>query len=84
MITLEKLRIYQRYGGDIDGIARVGSAREKQIISDSDWRDIDMVLQDFAFKKKGIIGESYRVEMEQRLKDLIPDPSVAAELERMA
>ena len=83
MITPEKLRIYKRYGGDIDGIARVGSAKEKQVISDSDWQDIDMVLQDFAFKKKGIIGETYRIDMERRFKELIPDAEVAAELERM-
>ena len=83
MITREKLNIYKRYGGDIDGLARVGSELEKHVISDSDWHDIEKLLQDFAFKKKGIIGETYRIDMEQRFKELIPDADIAAELKRM-
>ncbi len=41
VITEDKLRIFQRYGGDIDGWVRVGDVAEHQTMSDSDWSEIE-------------------------------------------
>jgi hypothetical protein len=84
MITLDKLAIYKRYSGDIDGLARVGTVQEKQIITDNDWFIIDEVLQYFAFKKKGLIGDDYNSKMQSKIDQNISDQEVADELERMA
>lgn len=84
MITLDKIAVYKRYGGDIDGLARVGTAQEKQIISDADWFDIEALLQFYAFKKKGLLGDDYRCAMEIKFGETLADAVVAAELERMA
>ena len=43
MITEEKLRIFQRYGGDVDGWVRVGDEAEHRIISDADWSHIEQL-----------------------------------------
>ncbi|MFC5049053.1 hypothetical protein ACFPK9_15850 [Rubritalea spongiae] len=41
MITVEKIKIYQRFRGDIDGFARAGAPDP---ITDDDWRWIDNIL----------------------------------------
>ena len=46
MITLDKLRIFNRYKGDLDMFVRTGRARDKQTISDDDRYLIDLLLQD--------------------------------------
>jgi hypothetical protein len=84
MITLDKLAIYKHYAGDIDGLARVGSLHEKQIITTEDWFTIDELLQYYAFKKKGFIGDDYNTKMLNKIDQIIQDEEVADELERMA
>ena len=37
MITEEKLNIFRRYAGDVDGWVLARDAREHEIIADSDW-----------------------------------------------
>lgn len=43
MITLEKLKVFEKYGGDPDGLTRVGSEREKNILDEDDWHKIDVL-----------------------------------------
>ena len=40
VITEEKLRICDRYGGDADGWARTRDHSEHQLMSDDDWHQI--------------------------------------------
>lgn len=53
MITVEKLKIYRRYQGDIDMLARIGKKTEKQLLSTADWSLINSWLQDLTLIKSG-------------------------------
>ena len=46
MLTIEKIKIYNKFGGDIDGLARVGKSTKKNLISDNDWSLINEFEQD--------------------------------------
>ena len=37
MITIEKNKIFDNDGGDIDGLARVGRDYEKKLFDNNDW-----------------------------------------------
>ena len=60
MITMQKVRIYRRYNGDIDGLARIGTKEEKEIMTDHDWNKIDGFILDIRLVKKGLAGSERR------------------------
>ncbi len=84
MITTDKLRIHQRYKGDVDGWARAGNPSEKQAMTDQDWSDIDELLQRLALVKTVPVAESFRLATAQLLAERAPDPAVAAQLNALA
>ncbi|MCA0236110.1 MAG: hypothetical protein LCH81_06985 [Bacteroidetes bacterium] len=69
MITKEKIKIYKRYGGDIDGWARSGSRKEKSVMNDNDWYIIDGLLQDLTLAKKGLTSLSFNDDLNSRLEE---------------
>ena len=54
MITLEKLRTYQEFNGDIDGWARASKDKTKSLMSDTDWYLIDELLMGLTTIETGI------------------------------
>jgi len=54
MITLEKIKIYKRYSGNIDSWAKSGSKKEKLFMNIDDWYAIDGLIQDFYLMKNGL------------------------------
>lgn len=73
MITAKKLSIYRKYDGDVDGWARAGSWREKKIMSDQDWYDIDELLRRLHLVEAGLASAEFesqtRVMLEERTKN---------------
>lgn len=69
MITISKIKIYQRYKGDVDGWARVGSKDEKSIMNDEDWFIIEGFIQDINLKKKGLASDTFMNTINERLKE---------------
>lgn len=60
MLTIEKIKIYKKFGGDIDGLARVGKSTEKNLISDNDWSLIDEFEQDVKLISDRLVSKGYR------------------------
>ncbi len=60
MITEQKIKIYRKYQGDIDGIARGGRKSEKDLFEEDDWYLIDNVLQDIEMINKGLCSADYK------------------------
>lgn len=58
MLTLEKLKLYEYYKGDIDSFARAGR-RHKAKIEDSDFFLIANLIQDIRMVDKGLASKSY-------------------------
>lgn len=76
MITIEKIKIYQRYQGDIDSWARSGSKKEKAIMVDNDWYVIDGLIQDMQMIKNGLASLEFKNKFNERLKKEIDEQAV--------
>jgi len=68
MITINKVKIYQCFNGDIDGWARVGSKEEKLIMDDEDWFLIEGFIQDINLVKTGLASHIYMNFINERLR----------------
>ena len=53
-ITLEHLKIYKHYGGDGDALIRLGSEREKRIMTYEAWRCIEEMLQEISISSTNL------------------------------
>ncbi|WP_440880595.1 hypothetical protein [Tenacibaculum sp. C7A-26P2] len=60
MLTIEKIKIYNKFGGDIDGLVRVGKSTEKNLISYNDWFLIDEFEQDIKLISDRLVSKEYR------------------------
>ena len=76
MITLEKLNIYKRYNGDIDGWARVGSEVEQEIMQDEDWYLIEDLIQDLILMNSGKSATSYKEKTKTKLEEMCENEQV--------
>lgn len=69
MITEQKIKIYRKYHGDIDGFSRGGRKYEKDLFENGDWSLIDNVLQDLELIKKGLCSADYKNRLENILHE---------------
>ncbi len=67
MINEEKIKIYKRYKGDIDGWARTSNKKEQMIMEDSDWYLIEAFIQDIKLVKKGLASSDYSNSVNEKL-----------------
>jgi hypothetical protein len=80
MITDEKLTIYQRYGGDIDGWVRSAVPLEKALMTYEDWAAIAELLQRLAIVKSGRAAATYEAETNRRIAAKVTDEAVLQRL----
>jgi hypothetical protein len=52
VITPEKLRVFEKYHGNVDAWARLATQDEKELLKDEDWYEISNVIQHLAILKK--------------------------------
>lgn len=83
MITLEKLRIYEKHGGDIDHLARIQNESDLKTITALDWSQIDGLIQDIGMENKNLISESYLEEFKRRLENETDNLETIQELKRL-
>lgn len=67
MLTIEKVKLYNRWRGDIDSWARSGSRKSKSGMEDDDWYLIDRFIGDLTLIKNGHAAESYTKDLNDRL-----------------
>ena len=84
MITREKLNVYKYFNGDIDGLARAGTAEQKALIKDKDWFTIDSLVQDIEMVKRGLAGEAYMNVINERLLECCDREETIEELKKIA
>ena len=84
MITAEKLKIYRRFGGDGDGWVRMGTRREKKIMTDQDWAEIDQLFQRLRIEKSGVAADNYIMETERMIAEYVENVRVANEMRECA
>lgn len=69
MITAEKIKIFDRYAGNIDGFARFGRDHEKKVFNDNEWSIIDNFYQDIELINKNLVALVYTEQTIVKLKD---------------
>ncbi|KYG74885.1 hypothetical protein EV198_0607 [Roseivirga ehrenbergii] len=60
MLTIEKIKIYNKYGGDIDGFSRGGKTSEQNLFGDNNWSLIDEFEQDVKLISDRLVSKEYR------------------------
>jgi len=83
MITSEKILIYKKYNGDIDHFARVGSSRDKSILTDLEWNQIDNLIQDIELSKKGLTSQEFNNKMHKRIAELIDSEETLEQIKEL-
>lgn len=68
MITIEKIKIWEKFEGDIDGFSIVGSTEDKETISDSEWYEIDKFVQRLHSEYKALSSVDFNIETKRLMK----------------
>lgn len=76
MITQDKLRIFEKFGGDIDGFARGSTINERESITDRDWRFIEEILQSLLIVQSGAASADFEAQVRARTIDAAQDEQV--------
>lgn len=69
MITIDKIKIFDSYGGDIDGFASVSRDSEKKLFDNNDWALIDSFYRDIELINKRLAVQTYVEQTITKLKD---------------
>lgn len=80
MVTDEKLTVYQRYGGDVDGWVRAATPRQRALMTDADWAAISEVLFRLAVVKSGQADSAYETETRRLVDAIVENESVSTRL----
>ncbi|HQX59221.1 MAG: hypothetical protein KBF63_09605 [Rhodoferax sp.] len=84
MITEEMLDIYARFNGDMDGFARVGSARDRALMSETQWYALDAFVLELHAVKAQLASPGYAEQIESRLSAMSANPRVRERLWQLA
>ena len=84
MLTVDKLRIYEQFDGDMDGWALASRGQATTAMTDEDWYLIDELLMGLATVKTGAASPSYTQQVEQRLLASTSDQATRSILHALA
>jgi len=84
MITLNKLKIFARYRGDVDMFGRAGRQKDKQLFDDREWYLINTLIGDAAVIKRRLGSEQRTEEAARRLRENCESEKVIDEIMRIA
>lgn len=90
MLTREKLKRFEEFGGDVDGWARMRPANNDSFMTVEDWNLIDRLVMNLGIVQSGIASGHFIAETETMLHENTADEStrdalrmLAAQLTRM-
>lgn len=63
MITVELINLYKKYGGDQDGVLRVGSLTEKTLLNNGGWMRLSVAYQDIELIAKRLYSDKLAVNV---------------------
>jgi len=84
MITKNKIEIFKRFNGDIDGWARIGTSEEKSMMNDEDWFLIEGFIQDISLAKKCLASDTFIKSVNERLKENCDNDSTIQAIKELA
>lgn len=83
MLTPEKLKVYQRFAGDIDLWTRTVKGKDPSGMTDEDWTSIDWFRTGLWLVASGRATQEFHSELQQRLTNEA-DAQTRRLLERLA
>jgi len=83
MITIDKIKLYIRFKGDIDGWAR-GAVRKKTTMTDEDWYLISDLLHGIILVEKGLASYEFEQKLISKLIDNCLDQDTVDEMKETA
>lgn len=84
MITLEKLKIYKTFNGDIDSWARLRSRKQLSAMEDSDWALIDSLMSTIIIVRRGYASNEIVKTMDTKLSQNCDSEETIILLKKMA
>jgi hypothetical protein len=69
MITIDKLKVYRKYSGDEDGLARIGRDNEKNLFANNDWGLITDYEQNIELIGKRLTSDEFKNKTIQELRN---------------
>lgn len=84
MITAEKLLIYQRYNGDMDNLSRARDPHDMNMVTDEDWRTINILWHRLALEQNVPCAESFRAETRRLLSEQVADAATELQFRQLA
>ncbi len=69
MISIDKLKVFEKYRGDIDGVVRTRDKIGLEMSSSGEWATIDDVAQRWIKVKNGVASETFKSEAQKILDD---------------
>jgi hypothetical protein len=67
MISLEKMKVYEKFGGDMDGAQRTNDKVALEMGRSGDWKVIGDALQRWTIVSHGVASEEFQVETRKLL-----------------
>ena len=83
MLTVEKLRIWERFRGDSDIFGRVPK-RHLEGISFVDWRQIESFVSDMRMMRNVTVADSFTEDFKRRMATLVANDEARGMLRGLA
>jgi hypothetical protein len=76
MISKYKLRIFKKYGGDIDMFARAGTKSDHKLIEDPEWYTISSLIQNLQLIDKKLVSAEFEQKTLAEIKQKVEPEAV--------
>jgi hypothetical protein len=80
VITREKLDVFTRYGGDVDGWALGRDPQEHAVMSDGDWSAIEELRHRLWLERHETVSDDFIAETRRLIGKRLPDENTARAL----
>jgi len=84
MLTVAKVRVYRKYRGDMDGLARTKKLDDSSLITNEEWFLIDSLVQKFFLIKSGKASQAYAERISVEVHQCVESEEVIRELMEIA
>ena len=75
MITIKKIRLFNKYNRDIDGFCRCGLVEEKKLLGMDDWSLLDDFCQNIELIQKGLASQDFKNQTLERVREACDEES---------
>ncbi len=84
MITLEKLKVYDKYAGDIDHLQRMNNDYDKKLMIDDDWFLISEFIQDIGLIKRKLTSKEYEKNVSEKITKYVENEITISKLKNLS